>query len=70
MQFESRFCSLSEYRDATDNATMLALFDYMDQGGDQNGQLSLNEWLETFAKVGQSKTDDEFEDDLLSMFKT
>ena len=60
---------LNEYKASTSNATLLALFNHMDQSGDGNGTLTLDEWLSTMAKVGKSMTDEQFEADLLSMIK-
>jgi Ca2+-binding EF-hand superfamily protein len=58
-----------EYKASTSNATLLALFTHMDESGDGNGELTLDEWLSTMAKVGNSMTDEQFEADLLSMIK-
>ena len=41
----------------------------MDANGDGNGTLTLDEWLNTMGKVGKSKSDEEFETELLGMFK-
>ena len=60
---------LAEYRAATDNATMLKLFAYMDAQGDRDGTLSMDEWLSTMSKVGKSMSDEQFEQDLGSMVK-
>ena len=58
-----------EYRSRTTNETMLKLFAFMDSRGDQDGELSLEEWLNTMSKVGVKMTDEEFERDLGSMLK-
>lgn len=60
----------SEYKSKTNNETMLKLFSHMDAQGDNDGTLNLDEWLTTMGKVGQSKTDEEFEKDLLGLFTT
>lgn len=58
---------LAEFQAATSNPTMLKLFSYMDNKGDKNGSLSLDEWLDTMTKVGLSMDDATFERDLASM---
>ena len=39
----------------------------MDNGGDGDGSLTLDEWLITMSKVGKAMTDEQFEADLLGM---
>jgi hypothetical protein len=58
---------LAEFRAATSNATMMKLFSYMDNNGDRNGSLSMDEWLGTMTKVGLAMDDASFERDLVSM---
>jgi len=58
-----------EYRSRTTNETMLKLFAFMDERGDKDGELSLEEWLNTMTKVGLNMTDKDFKRDIGSMLK-